>query len=79
MLCCGKQITHFVIHCVPLGHQHTIDSTPLARAGRRRKVTKGTVELGKLVNSLVANERLANKDYLVGSIDSNKLWKSSVA
>jgi hypothetical protein len=64
---------YLVINRIPLGHQHTVNSTPLTRPRRRRKVTQGAIEFGELVDSLVANERFSHENDPVRIIDRNQL------
>lgn len=57
-----------IVNRVPLRDQHPVNATPSAMAADRREVAQRTIKLLQLVNSLVANERLADEDNLVGIV-----------
>lgn len=70
--------TDLIVHGVPLGDQHTINASTLARATRcGREVLQRTVEFRKLVDGLVTHKRFTDKDDLVWIIDCDELCKGA--
>jgi len=67
---CGA--THLVVDSVPLGNQHAVNATALARRGAR-EITQCAVELGQLIHSFVAYQGFSDKEDLVWVVDGDEL------
>ena len=66
--------THLVVDSVPLGNQHAVNATALARGGTR-EIAQCAVEFGQLVDGFVTHQSLSDKDNLVGIVDGDELGK----
>lgn len=58
---------------VKLGKDDTVDTTLPRRAAQGRKVLQRAIKLGELVDGLVTDKSLADKDNLVGVVDRHEL------
>lgn len=58
---------YLVVNSIPLGDQHTINTTTTAspKAGCSGEVLEGTIEFGKLIDSFISNKGFSNEDDFV--------------
>ncbi len=68
----ARSKAHLVVDGVPLGDEHTIDTTLLA-ARRSGEVTQRAIEFRELVDRLVSDQSFADKDDLIRVVRRDKL------
>ena len=74
-----KMRTHLIVYCIPLRHEHTINTAFFARPARRgAEVAQGAVELCQLVDGFVPYQRLADEYDLVWAVDGDELCETWV-
>lgn len=66
---------YLVVNDIHLCQDHAVDTSCLGVTDAR-EVLQRSIELGKLVNSFIARDRLANEKDLVWLVDRDKLQKS---
>jgi len=68
----GKRSTDLVVDGVPLGNQHAVNATALARRGAR-EITQCTVEFGQLIDGFVTYQGFSDEEDLVWVVDGDEL------
>ena len=60
---------YLVIHSVPFGHQHAINSSTTTHAGGGGEILERIIKFGQLVHCFIADKSFSDKDDFVWVVD----------